>query len=264
MVYAYGSEPYVARLGSSSLPVPTAMKKLETVTLLGIDCVDIDRLILAADICMEQFEFAEVKLLTSLPSEDKRVVPIEPISSIEAYSKFCIADLNKYVDTPHVLLFQYDGFILNPAAWSRGFLDYDYIGAPWIFSDWSVKKFDMPTECLGKKVVGNGGFSLRSKKLLSLCEKLDGEGAFESYHPEDMIICYWKRELLERAGMKFPSFEVARQFSYEGKDGIDNKWNGQFGFHGFRWTDVSNWTKDHLEYVVSMKEGTLRKLRLPL
>jgi len=33
-----------------------AKRKLETVTLLGIDCVDLDRLVLAMDICQEKFE----------------------------------------------------------------------------------------------------------------------------------------------------------------------------------------------------------------
>ncbi len=46
------------------------MKKisLPTVTLLGIDCVNIQRLVLVAKICMQSFNFGDVKLLTSLPA----------------------------------------------------------------------------------------------------------------------------------------------------------------------------------------------------
>ena len=44
------------------------MKNLANVTLIGADCVDIDRLLLAADICQKDFEFGAVKLLSSTPS----------------------------------------------------------------------------------------------------------------------------------------------------------------------------------------------------
>ena len=33
--------------------------------------------------------------------------------------------------TPHVLLIQWDGFVVNPSAWSDEFLDFDYVGARW-------------------------------------------------------------------------------------------------------------------------------------
>jgi hypothetical protein len=42
---------------------------------------------------------------------------------------------------------------VNPAAWDPEFLDWDYIGAKWFWAE------------AGKRV-GNGGFSLRSYKLL--------------------------------------------------------------------------------------------------
>src|ERR1700742_303923 len=103
------------------------MKHLPNVTLLGIDCVTIDRLILAANICQKDFQFAEVKLLSSLFSLDHRVISIPPINSIRAYSEFVLKDLAEYVNTEFVLIIQYDGFILNPAAWSDEFLAYDYI-----------------------------------------------------------------------------------------------------------------------------------------
>ncbi len=52
-------------------------KDLPDVTLLGVDCVDIERLVTASEICQKEFNFAEVKLLTSLPgSGHKDVVEI--------------------------------------------------------------------------------------------------------------------------------------------------------------------------------------------
>ena len=88
-------------------------RKLETVTLLGIDCIDIDRLVLVSEICQEQIDFAEVKLLSSMPSSNNNTVSIRPITSIEDYSRFVIAELDQYVQTDHVLIIQYDGFILK-------------------------------------------------------------------------------------------------------------------------------------------------------
>lgn len=236
-------------------------KPLPTVTLLGIDCVDIDRLILAAGECMKEFQFAEVKLLTSLSSDHPNIVKIDPITSVEAYSKFMVSELNRYVDTPHVLIFQYDGFILNPSAWTDEFLKWDYIGAPWLGAQWLVDRFEMPPELIGTRVVGNGGFSLRSKKFLETCERLDRAGAFRRYHPEDIMLTVWERPLLEKEGIRIAPYEVAKQFSYEDDSVGDPKgnksWNGQFGFHGLKWTDICNWLKDHPEYRVDMKEGRI-------
>ena len=140
-------------------------KKLETVILLGIDCVDLDRLILAMDICEEKFEFADVKILTSIKSDHENVIPIKHIDSVEQYSKFVLAELDNYVDTEHVLIVQYDGFILNPEAWMDEFLQYDYVGAPWLVDQMFVDMFAFPEKLMGQTVVGNGGFCLRSKKL---------------------------------------------------------------------------------------------------
>lgn len=97
-------------------------KRLDNVTLLGIDCVDVDRLKLAMEICTNNFDFAQVKILTSLAVENKNIIKIEPIDSVEKYSEFILGELDKYVDTSHVLIVQYDGFILNPDSWTDDFL----------------------------------------------------------------------------------------------------------------------------------------------
>lgn len=231
--------------------------KLETVTLLGIDCLDLDRLILAMDICQQEFEFADIKILTSIDSDHKNIIKINPINSTEEYSEFMLSELDNYIETPHVLIVQYDGFILNPNQWTDEFLKYDYIGAPWLVADWSVRNFDFPKELLGKLVVGNGGFSLRSKKMTSLCSKLFRENSFLRYHPEDVAIGVYNRKLLEDNGIKFAPVELAKQFSFENESDDNYKWNGQFGFHGLKWTDISNWLKKHPEYAVNEKSGTL-------
>jgi hypothetical protein len=67
-------------------------RKLSNVTLLGLDCINIERLKLAADICQEEFEFGAVKLLSSIPDSDPRVIPVRVIDSIEKYSHFFIKE----------------------------------------------------------------------------------------------------------------------------------------------------------------------------
>lgn len=234
-------------------------RKLETVTLLGIDCVDLERLQLAMNICQEEFEFADVKILSSLKTSQKNVFAIKKINSLEEYSKFVISELDNYVETPHVMIVQHDGFILNPKQWTDEFLEYDYIGAPWLVADWSVKNFDFPEELLGKLVVGNGGFSLRSKKLTSLCARLYRENKFQRFHPEDTAIGVHNRKLLEDNGIKIAPVDLAKKFSFEGETDESDKWNGQFGFHGFKWTDISNWLVKHPEYTFDKEKYIIRR-----
>jgi len=220
-------------------------RKLENVTLLGADCVNVERLQAAMDICQEKIEFGAIKLLTSLETDDRRLVNIPHIGSIEAYSHFCIADLVQYVDTDFVLVVQYDGFVLNPDSWREEFLNYDYIGAPWLVDDWAVKTFDLPHELLGSRMVGNGGFSLRSKKFLETSAQLMREGKIPQPQPEDVALCAWHRNLLEDRGISFAPVGVASDFSIEGEV---RTYDAQFGFHGFSWTNIDTWIEEHPEH----------------
>lgn len=210
-------------------------KKLSNVTLFGLDCVDINRLIQAAEICAKDFEFEQIKLLTSLESNNSNIVKIVPVNSIEAYNSFMIKKINSYIDTDFALVIQYDGFILNPKAWADDYFKYDYIGAPW-YED-------------GQFIVGNGGFSMRSKKLLEILQK-DETIQISPDEPEDTFICMEKRDYLESKGIKFAPVDLAKQFSLEAneKDGV--RWTNQFGFHGLKWTDISKWLKEHPKYKI--------------
>lgn len=222
-------------------------QKFKNVTLLGVDCVNVERLQIAMDVCQKDIEFGEVKLLTSLPTNDQRLIKIPHIGSIEEFSRFCIKDLVNYVNTDFVLLVQHDGFILNPQSWTDDFLQYDYIGAPWFVADWSVKNFDFPPELLGTKVVGNGGFSLRSKKFLEVSSKLFQEEKLVRYHPEDVSLCVWYKDLVESEGMSIAPVALAQKFSIEGDEDVYT-YKTQFGFHGLSWTNIDAWIEKHPEY----------------
>ena len=223
--------------------------QLPNVTLLGIDCVDTSRLQEAMDISQSNISFGSSKLLTDLPVDDKRRVEIPHIGSTEEYSSFCIKDLYKYVETDFVLIIQYDGFVLNADSWDPEFLKYDYIGSPWLVTDILITKYGFPQNLRGSLIVGNGGFSLRSKKFLEVSSLLANEGRLAKLHPEDNAMCVFHRSLFEDKGIKFATPEVARKFSIEGKQGP--LYDKQFGFHGFKWTDIDAWISKHPEYPIA-------------
>ena len=133
----------------------------------------------------------------------------KPIHSLENYCRFIVKDLLIQVQTSHVLVAQWDGYVLNDEAWQNEWLDYDYIGAVW-----------------PDGIIGNGGFSLRSRRLLEALQDKRFEAPF---YPEDEKICRnWRPALESEFGMKFAPPEVASAFSVEG-----GRYTGQFGFHSF-------------------------------
>lgn len=178
---------------------------LPSVTLIVIDCVDYDRAKLAFDHCRLSCRFGAAKLLTHFDNPSQFVVNIPKISSIEEYSRFVIRELADYFDTDHVLIAQWDGFVWNPELWDDEFLRYDYIGAPWppnILYPGAPKHF----------TVGNGGFSLRTKRLQ---EFLKNDPNITMHRAEDVAICQLNRAYLESRGFTFAPEDLARRFSWE-------------------------------------------------
>lgn len=203
------------------LHVSVEVKPHIPVTLICVDTVKPRIAERAMQSCLDQATFDDVKLLTNDLSR-KHAVAIPPINGVEGYSNFMIRELNKYVNTSHCLVVQWDGYVLNANAWRDEFLKFDYIGSPW-------QNFQM----LG----GNGGFTLRSKKLLQI---LANHPFGDNPHPEDNYICQRHGQELQTMGVKFCGPEFSGWFSYEGRVWDNNnwvshhqEWNGQFGFHSF-------------------------------
>lgn len=234
------------------------MKKLElpNVTLLGIDCINVERLQAAMDASQQDIEFGAVKLLTSLPTQDSRLVTIPHIDSIEDFSRFCIEDLHEYVDTEYVLLVQYDGFVLSAARWNPEFLSHDYIGGPIDTTTWKEWKSDIPKP---QYFVGNGGFCLRSKKFLEISAKLVNEGKIKNMHPEDIALCVWYKDLLEKEGLTFAHVELAMKFSVQSDYGEYEK---PFGFHGLYGENLDTLNEEHPEFTMQNFMPRIRKARL--
>jgi hypothetical protein len=187
---------------------------LPEVTLLTVTNVALPATARALALSQHGLSFGEILFLSDRPPPEATPAEwrrIPPIGSRAEYSRFMLHELAGHLTTGHALCIQWDGYILNPARWDPAFLDYDYIGAPWPhFTD-------------GARV-GNGGFSLRSRRLVEACATLP-----VSDEPEDIAICRTHRPLLEeRFGLRFAPEEVARRFAYERMIPTGN----EFGFHG--------------------------------
>jgi hypothetical protein len=141
--------------------------------------------------------------------------------SKDAYNQLCLKGLFPYIKTDFVLVIQHDGMAVNSCCWNNDFYNYDYIGPAW--SD----KFSWvgPTER-----VGNGGFSLRSLKLLSALQDpgiVSSPGA--RTNNEDAVICQGFASYLKSKYMiNYAPVELADQFGHEWNNFTGNT----FGFHG--------------------------------
>ncbi len=188
---------------------------LSQVTLCAIDTANTALAARALALCRRQCLFGDAVLIADQPMDDTvRFERIAPLQTREQYSDFVLRHLHEQVSTPFVLLVQWDGYIIDSNQWSADFLDYDYIGAPW---HWHRDAM----------TVGNGGFSLRSRRLLNLLATPglpDPNG-----QPEDHYICRTLRPMLEsRHNIRFAPPEIAARFAYE----CSHPEAPSFGFHG--------------------------------
>ncbi len=195
-----------------------AMIDLADVTLLAADTANHALALRALQRSMAGIRFGRAMLLTdAIPAEVAvpsgiDVLPIAPIRSRDDYSTLVMKSLLPYVATSHVLLVQWDGYVVNPDSWDPAFLDCDYIGAKWF---WHTDGMN----------VGNGGFSLRSRRLLEALAdpRIGGEGA------EDELVCRTFRPLLAAEfGIRYADAQLADRFAFEAAYPSGKP----FGFHG--------------------------------
>jgi len=155
-----------------------------------------------------------VELSFNVSIEQIHISPIQnfPID----YNRVCINLLPDIIQEDHVIIIQCDGHAVNAHAWSPEFLTYDYVGACW------PPHWHMP------HAVGNGGFSLRSRKLLRAIKQLCISA---SDRHEDYLICLDERHALEQLGCVWAPAHIADQYSIE--NNTQSEWLGKsFGFHG--------------------------------
>lgn len=231
------------------------MLKLDNVTLLTLFWGDNDHSlnsIKSMQNCMNKISFGEKVIITDgdsakrhdefIQKHDIKYIPMQDsISSNlkddtqrENFSNTFLQKLKDSVETEFCLNIQSDSTIIDEEKWTDNFLEYDYIGAPW--PEYILKTSDM---CQDKikwfpNVVGNGGFSIRSKRFIDSCFNL------ETFHKnEDLNVCIFNYYNMINRGVKFAPKELAYEFSVEHPINTLGSYDRNilstyksFGFHG--------------------------------
>jgi len=219
------------------------MLRLSNVTLLCVETREPELAHWAIERCLSGTQFAKVVLITNLELVKHRrpgidYVQAPAINTIKDYSIFLLTGIDQCVQGTHVLIIQWDSFIVHPELWTDEFFNYDYIGAVWPHHP--------------ENPVGNGGFSLRSIRLLEAIKK----PGFIQAHPEDYCICADNKVFLEKeCGIQIAPKMLAEQFSVE-----RSPWHPTFGFHGFfNFAHVLN-DEELRSFLRLMPEGVLSGL----
>lgn len=201
---------------------------LKNVTLYCVDTINPEMAVEALKKCNTNINFNKILFFSdSLPfnfDETFNFVKINKINNLMEYSKFIMNELPNYIDTEFAMSVHADGFIINYDKWDFDFLKYDYIGAPWPMNS----PFISP-----ENRVGNGGVSIRSKKLLDIVKNLQCDGH------EDTEICQRYRSFLIENGINFAPKELAAKFCVEifCDDLHKNIESDCFAFHGKSYTE---------------------------
>lgn len=162
-------------------------------------------------------------------------IPTVPIKSMRDYCDIMLKGFWPFIETEYIIFAQWDAMVFDASRWTDDFLNYDYIGAVW------------PWRAPGQNV-GNGGFSLRSMRLLQALRYPVIQMVENSEHgvQEDNYISIVHRQLLEQKfGIRFAPQEVAKQFSYE-----LGPYEGSMAFHGF-WNVINFMPDDVSDFFVT-------------
>ncbi len=205
------------------------MLKLPNVTLVTANANSQDMAIKVLLHCASLVEFGAIKLFSNIETAP---APIELVKvsyqGLAGYNNFIMLELARHITTEFVLIVQADGFILNADKWQDKFLSFDYIGAPWPVGLHLEHPF-------GTRV-GNGGFSLRSKKLLDVAARMtyfDSATRVGYDQAEDFHLCKTQHEYLVSLGLKFADLQTAADFSREHNNrDCRRDYSQVFGFHG--------------------------------
>ena len=199
------------------------------ITLLTIDNKNYELIEFAIEKTLQTQNFKKVVVFSDqnfLPKYD--FVSIDKNLDIVQYNQLILKDITRYVETEYVMIIQWDGFAVNKNLWSDEFLQYDYIGAPW----WD-------------NIVGNGGFNLRSKKLLMALQDPKIQLTSKEEIAEDVAICRTHRKRLEeKYDIKFAPLKLADQFSVEHRS-----ISTAYGFHGL-WNAKKFLSDQEIEFFI--------------
>ena len=221
---------------------------LPDVTLVAIDSICHELTARAVKECLDKAQFGAVKIFTDnrAPFQaafDSEIIEAPTFASLDEVMIYLWYQVPQHIATSHALVVQWDSGIISEACWSERFLQFDYVGAPW---GWYGDQYE----------VGNGGFSLRSRRLMRFVAKRKQD--FPLGHPEDDVLCRRYRKNLERRGFRWCPNDLALQFSFEwtGFSGIDR----HFGYHGvFNWPRVFSVEALHERILLMLKNKYLNQ-----
>ena len=209
---------------------------LPEVTIVSINGKNPEKSIAAIRHSSLEIDFGRQLLITNRPipleaSGKIEVLVEQKLNSLIDYNRFCLLELHDRIETEFCLIVQPDGFVVHPSLWSDFFLRYDYIGAPWnhLRSRELIQLSGHQYKDIPIPIVGNGGFSLRSRRLLKQVASLKPD---TTRLPEDCVISVILRSELENAGMLFAPHRLAQQFSLEWHIDQFSVIGNHFGFHG--------------------------------
>jgi len=193
------------------------MLDLTDITLVCFNGVNPEMGIKALQYSMRGIKFAKAILFTDrMPSNADSSIEVVLLSKID-FATSCIFSLKgflPFVKTKFCLSIHDDGFVINPHLWESSFYDYDYIGAPWVVGH--------------KHRVGNGGFCLKSKRFMELCQEIPWHGEHD-----DALTCMTYHDFFVSNGCKFAPVEIAMKFALESKiPECEYNLDNCFGFHG--------------------------------
>lgn len=199
------------------------MNHITNCTLFVIDCIQPELAVKALEKTCEQLTFKEVTLFSHEKphnfNNNFKFIKIDKINSLEQYSEFMIYKLADYINTEFCFSIHCDGFVIRPDLWSNEYLEYDYIGAPWRKDSYFI---------VDNNRVGNGGVSIRSKKLMEYVKTIPNLKG-----NEDVLICSTLKNSLEKQGFKFAPLDLASSFSVEHVcDDLLLQVGDTFAFHG--------------------------------
>lgn len=218
---------------------------LPEVTLIAVTSVDLEATIRAMERSCRGIQFGAIKLFSPEKIKSDFIeyewIKIDSID-LNGYNRFVMEKLGVHIETSHCLVTQADGFVSNHLYWKDSYLEYDYVGAPWPNRVQCVDNHGAPsTHEFRSNRIGNGGFSLRSRRFLEFSATYTFDGlrvSAGSYHlkQEDALLCDYLYDSAVAAGIKFAPMDVASRFSIEVPLGLVGKNPTQtFGFHGKPW-----------------------------
>jgi hypothetical protein len=239
-----------------------------TLTLVGIDGlgIGIDFYINIFELCHKEQRFEKTILFTAAEGYHADIpegLQIEfvhiPKMSYKQFNAFCLINVAEFINTTHALFVQTDGFICNGSNWKDDYFEYDYIGQPWI----NREGVNFPWVKSERQSVGEGGFSLRSKKLLDLVSNIDHNIIYSSIEhgcQEDVFICSYIRDYLEQQECLFATPEIGTQFCAGLYQFSYDKLDSSFGFHANEYVEEvlkrfkHKYNLDYLNNIINYKK----------